>query len=84
MQFNDLQRSDLSGILSSKNFQTKTLVDGKIIYVMVRTSSAPNSAHCLIVDKVSGLQSGILTFTGLVLYPKGVGDAQLLKHGYLM
>ena len=32
-----------------------------------RTISAPISAHRLIVDKVEGLRSGILTYTNLVL-----------------
>ena len=34
-----------------------------------RTSKAPNSAHCLIVDKVQSLRSGILTYINLVLLP---------------
>ena len=32
-----------------------------------RTTSVPNSAHHLILDKVQGLRSGILTYTNLVL-----------------
>ena len=39
---------------------------------MGRTSSAPNSARRLKVDKVQGLQSRILTFTSLVLHPVNV------------
>ena len=35
-----------------------------------RTSSEPKSAHRLIVDKVLGLRSGILTYTSLVLLRK--------------
>ena len=35
--------------------------------IMGRTSSAPISAHRLIVDKVQEIQSGILTYNSLVL-----------------
>ena len=37
-----------------------------------RTSSAPNSAHRLIVDKVQELRSGILTYTSLVVLQMSV------------
>ena len=46
------------------------------MYVMVgimgKTSSAHISAHCLIVDKVQELRSGILTYTSLVLLQMNV------------
>ena len=60
--------------LSSKKFSGKNEqqnIKHQIMHVMVgitgRTSSVPNSAHRLVVDKVQELQSGILTYTSLVL-----------------
>ena len=46
--------------------------DPHMVGITDRTTSAPNSAHRLIVDKVQGLSSGILTYTSLVLLQKNV------------
>ena len=55
-----------------------------LIYVTVgtkgRSTSMPISAHCLILDKVQGLWSGILTYTSLVLLQMKIKTLLQRKH----